>query len=135
MSYISVDNPPKYNGSIFPSLSDIPSPSEGDRYKSTFDGSLIVYRSGAWSFSFSNTTSNTTWPNGSFGSTGSYSSEKPSYLPSVEFMLLLQELVLFDGITKDRYFQLKKLYNSEGLESLQMASKMVNELHAKMMKG
>ena len=49
------------------------------------------------------------------------------------FMGMLKELAIFDIIAKDRYFQLKKLYESHGNENRKLALNVVNTLHEDMM--
>ena len=57
-------------------------------------------------------------------------------IPSIgtdEFAMMMGELVAFSDITKKRYFELKRLYNSSDSESVCMAAKIVVELHKKML--
>jgi hypothetical protein len=52
----------------------------------------------------------------------------------LEFTTKMNELATFGAISKKRYFEIKKLYESKDVESANMASKILDGLHEKMLK-
>jgi hypothetical protein len=52
----------------------------------------------------------------------------------LEFTTKMNELATFGTISKKRYFEIKKLYESKDVESANMASKILDGLHEKMLK-
>jgi hypothetical protein len=52
----------------------------------------------------------------------------------LEFTTKMNELATFGTISKKRYFEIKKLYYSKDVESANMASKILDGLHEKMLK-